>query len=227
VRKAIYQAINITPLINGPFKGFAQPESQLLSPYIFGYNPKIQRFPYNLSSARQLLAEAGYPGGFNITLDCITEGFPYNAENCYMITQQLSQLGIHVIMNNLSMEEFNQRVIITKNTSMYLAGWGAISVDGGWFYDLFLRTEGEYLGFYNSGHYSNPEVDQLGAAASHEMDPETRLQLLQEGFRIAFVDDVMLVPLFSQELLALTAKDIQLPPRADLRSVVKDITILS
>jgi hypothetical protein len=59
------------------------------------------------------------------------------------------------------------------------------------------------------------------------MDPETRLQLLQEGFRITFVDDVMLVPLFSQELLALTAKDIQLPPRADLRSVVKDITILS
>ena len=227
VRTAIYQAINITPLINGPFKGFAQPESQLVSPYIFGYNPQIERLPYNLSSARQLLADAGYSGGFNITLDCITEGFPYNAENCYMIAQQLSQVGIHVFMNNLSMEEFNQKVIITKNTSMYLAGWGAISVDGGWFYDLFLRTEAEYLGFYNSGHYSNPEIDQLGATASHEMDPETRLQLLQEGFRIAFVDDVMLIPLFSQELLALTAKDIQLPPRADLRSVVKDITILS
>jgi hypothetical protein len=59
------------------------------------------------------------------------------------------------------------------------------------------------------------------------MDPETRLQLLQEGFRIAFVDDVMLIPLFSQELLALTAKNIRLPPRADLRSVVKDITILT
>ncbi len=55
VRRAIYQAINITPLINGPFKGFAQPESQIISSYIFGYNPKIERLPYNLSTARQLL----------------------------------------------------------------------------------------------------------------------------------------------------------------------------
>ncbi len=144
-----------------------------------------------------------------------------------MITQQLAQVGIQVTMNNLSMEEFDQKVVSERNTSMYLAGWGTISADGGWFYDLFLRTEGEYLGTYNSGHYSSPEVDQLGATASHEMDPEERLQLLQEGFRIALVDDVMLIPLFSQKLLALTTKNVQLPPRADLRSVVKDIKILS
>jgi hypothetical protein len=66
----------------------------------------------------------------------------------------------------------------------------------------------------------------MGAAASQEMDSEERLRLLQEGFRIALVDDVVVVPLFSQELLALTAKDIECKPRADLRSIVKDIRIL-
>jgi peptide/nickel transport system substrate-binding protein len=225
VRKAIYQAIDINPLINGPFKGFAQPESQLVTSYIFGYNPEINRLPYNLSSSRQLLEEAGYKQGLSIALDCITEGFPYNAENCYLITQQLSKVGIHVTMNNLSMDEFNKKVVSERNTSMYLVGYGMISVDGGWFYDLFIRSVDEDAGMYNSGFYSNPEVDRLGDAASQEMNPETRLQLLQQGFSIALVDDVMIVPLFSQELLTLTRKNIELEPRADLRSVVKDIRV--
>jgi len=223
VRKAIYQAINITPLINGPFQGFAQPESQFITPYIFGYNPEIERLPYNVSSSRQLLAEAGYEQGFDIVMDCITEGYEYNAENCYLIAQQLSKVGIHVILNNLSMDEYNSKVVLEGNTSMFLVGWGTISADGGSMYDPFIRSIGDHLGSLNSGHYSNAEVDRLGAAASHEMDSEERLRLLKEGFRIALVDDVMVVPLFSQQLLVLTAKNIELKPRADLRSVVKDI----
>jgi peptide/nickel transport system substrate-binding protein len=223
VRKAIYQAINITPLINGPFKGFAQPESQFITPYIFGYNPEIERLPYNVTSSKQLLAEAGYEQGFDITMDCITEGYEYNAENCYLITQQLSKVGIHVTMNNLSIDEYNTKVVSERNTSMYLVGWGTISEDGGYMYDLFIRSIGEHLGSLNSGHYSNAEVDRLGIAASQEMNSEERLRLLQGGFRIALVDDIMVVPLFSQDLFVLTAKNIELTPRADLRSVVKDI----
>jgi len=49
VRKAIYQAIDIAPLINGPFKGLAKPASQFITPYIFGYNPGIERLPYNVT----------------------------------------------------------------------------------------------------------------------------------------------------------------------------------
>lgn len=226
VRKAIYQAINITPLINGPFHGFAYPESQFITPYIFGYNSEIERLPYNQSASRQLLEEAGYEHGFNITMDCITEGFEYNAENCYLITQQLAEVGIHVTMNNLSMEEYNHKVVVERNTSMYLVGWGTISTDGGAMYDYFIRTAGENLGVLNSGYYSNAEVDRLGAAAAQEMDPAARLQMLQEGFRIALVDDVMVVPLFSQELITLRRNTIELEPRADLRCIVKDIRIL-
>jgi peptide/nickel transport system substrate-binding protein len=176
-----------------------------------------------VTSSRQLLAEAGYEQGFNITMDCITQGYEYNAENCYLITQQLSKVGIHVTMNNLSSDEYDTKVVYERNTSMYLIGWGTISEDGGYMYDLFIRSIGEHLGSLNSGHYSNAEVDRLGIAASQEMNSEERLRLLQEGFRIALVDDVMVVPLFSQDLFVLTAKNIELTPRADLRSVVKDI----
>lgn len=226
VRQAIYHAINITPLIDGPFHGFAVPESQFINPNIYGYNPEIIRLSYNLTTSRQLLADAGYENGFDIVMDCITEGFEYNAENCQMIAAQLEQVGIRVTLNELSMDEYNSKVVVARNTSMYLVAWGTISADGGDMYDLFIRSVGEHLGYINSGHYSNQEVDRLGAAASQEMDSEERLRLLKEGFRIALVDDVVVVPLFSQELLALTSSNVSLVPRADLRSVVKDIIFI-
>jgi len=91
-------------------------------------------------------------------------------------------------------------------------------------YDYLIRSEGEnYLGYLNSGHYSNPEVDRLGEEASSEMNYEKRLNLLKEGFRIAIVDDVIVVPLFSQELFVFTNNSVDFQPRADLKYLVEDI----
>ncbi len=98
--------------------------------------------------------------GMNITLKIVTSS-----------PNSFPQVGIHVTMNNLSMTEFDNKVVYERNTSMYLIGWGTISVDGGWPYDLFIRSIGEHLGSLNSGHYSNAEVDRLGIAASQEMNP--------------------------------------------------------
>ena len=224
VRKAIYHGINIDPLINGPFMGLAIPASQFITPYIFGYNPEIERLPYDVEKARQLLEEAGYADGFEIELDCITHMYEYNVENTRLIAEQLSEIGINVSINRLSIEEFNKKVVVEKNTSLWLVGWGTISVDGVVVYDRFIKTEGEdFTGFYNSGHYSNPEVDKIGMDASVEMDPEKRLKLLQEGFRIAIVDDVIVVPLFSQELFVFTKDYVEMQSRADLKFVVEDI----
>jgi len=224
VRKAIYYAIDIEPLINGPFRGLAIPATQFITPYIFGYNPEIERLSYDADTARDLLEEAGYGEGFDIEMDCITEMYEYNIENTRLIADQLSEIGINVTVNGMSIEEFNQKVVVEKNTSLWLVGWGTISVDGGVVYDYFIRPEGENLtGFYNSGHYINTEVERLGAEASTEIDPKKRLKLLQEGFRIAIVDDVIIVPLFSQELFVLTADYVDIQPRADLKVVVENI----
>ena len=224
VRKALYHAIDIEPLISGPFQDLASPVSQLLTPYIFGYNPEIKRLSYNQSRARDYLKEAGYEYGFNITLDCITEGYEYNLEHCNMIVEQLAEIGVNVTLNTLTMNEFNQKVVYEKNTSMYLVGWSFVSVDGGSIYNLILMTEDENItGYLNSGHYSNSMVDLLGKQAATEMNPRKRLELLQEGFHIALVDDVILVPLLSQNLFYFTTEEIVMEPRADLRLLFEDI----
>jgi ABC-type transport system substrate-binding protein len=106
-------------------------------------------------------------------------------------------------------------------------GWGTVSFDGGHVYNYFLMTRGENLtGFYNSGYYSNSQVDAIGLEALKEMNPKKRSQLLQEGFRIAHEEDVFVIPLFSQELIILTSNKVNIIPRADERIIIKDITFL-
>jgi peptide/nickel transport system substrate-binding protein len=227
VRKAMYHAIDVDPLIKGPFKGYATPASQLLTPYIFGYNPAIKRLNYNVSLAKELMIEAGYGDGFEIELDCITVGYDYNELNVELIKEQLSLIGIDVKLNKLSYDKFSEKVVYNQNTSLWLIGWGTVSFDGGDVYKRFVMSRTENVsGFYNSGYYSNPEVDAIGLEASKEMNPNKRSDLLQEGFRIAHVDDVFVIPLFSQELIILTSNKININPRGDERFVIKDIRIL-
>ena len=224
VRKAIYHAIDIEPLINDPFQGLAIPASQFVTSYVFGYNPEIERLPYNVSKAKDLLADAGYEDGFEIELDCITELYDYNVENCELIAEQLSEIGINVSINGMSSEEFNRKVVREKNTSLWLVGWGTVSVDGGVVYDYFIRTvDGSHLGYYNSGHYSNLAVDLLGEKASVEMEPSIRLEYLQEGFKIAVEDNVIIVPLFSQELFLFSSDNVEIESRADLKIMLEKI----
>jgi peptide/nickel transport system substrate-binding protein len=221
VRKAIYQAINVTALINGPCKGLAEPISQFFSSAVFGYNPEIKRLPYNITESRRLLAEAGYENGFNITVDNLGQG--YNILSSVLIAKQLAEVGIHVTLTNLSFIEFEKKVLIERNTSMYLVGYSVITVDGGSEYDYFIRSVSQNTGQSNSGYYSNPDVDRIGVEASHEMVSQTRLQLLQEGFRIALVDDIAYVPLFAQKYTTLKANNVIFTPRGDLRLIIKDI----
>ncbi len=224
VRKAIYHAINVTELINGPCNGLAEPISQLIAPAIFGYNPKITRLPYNLTESKRLLAEAGYPHGFNITVDNIEKGV--NIQSSCLIVQQLSEVGINVTLTNLSFLDFNEKVLMNRNTSMYLVGFGAsMTIDGETEYNSFIQSVSNNTGSLNSGYYSNPEVDRLGMEASQEMSSEVRRQLLQEGFHIALAEDIAYVPLFNWENILLTANNVAFSPHAGERMIVKDVTL--
>jgi peptide/nickel transport system substrate-binding protein len=173
------------------------------------------------------MIEAGYADGFEIELDCITIGYDYNDLNCELIKEQLSNIGVDVKLNKLSTNEFIEKVVYNQNTSLWLIGWGTPSFDGGDIYNKFLMSRAENLtGFYNSGYYSNPEVDAIGLEALKEMNQNRRLDLLQEGFRIAHLDDVFVIPLFTQELIILSSNNVNINPRADERFIVKDITFV-
>jgi peptide/nickel transport system substrate-binding protein len=223
VRKAIYYAINITDIIDNVLNGtnFAEPASQFVSPMIFGYNPNIERLTYDIDSAKQLLKDAGYENGFELFLD-----IPRDAENQkkigYLIQDHLLEI-IDVKLNLISIEEWYAK-IMEKNTSCYMLGWLAATGDGGEIYDYILRTVDPEtgIGTYNIGYYSNPEIDIIGENVSYILDPEDRLDLMQQGFKIA-MDDVAWIPLYIPKCIYALADDIAWEPGPGMLIAVEDI----
>ena len=223
VRKAIYHSINVSQIINDVLNGsnFAEPASQFVTPLIFGYNPNIERLPYDLDEAKELMKEAGYEDGFELELDC-HEG----ADNLKLISKLIqSQLSgiIDVKLNFLPTEEYYMK-LFSRNCSFYSIGWLAATGDGGEIFDYMLRTVNQKagVGTYNLGYYSNPEVDRIGENISHILDPTERLELMQEGFRIA-MEDVAWIPLYIPKCVYSVTNCIAWEPGAGMMISVEDI----
>ena len=223
VRKAIYNAINVTYIIDNVLNGsdFAEPASQFVSPLIFGYNPNIERLPYDLDKAKELMKEAGYEDGFELVLDCPEESYDQK-RICEVLQTQLSEI-IEVKLNFMPIGDFYMK-IGTRNSSFYTIGWLVATGDGGEIFDYMIRTVDQEsgVGTYNLGYYSNPEVDRIGENISHILDPEERLELMQEGFRIA-MEDVAWVPLYVPKCVYGIADYVAWDPRSDMMMAVEEI----
>jgi len=223
VRKAMYHAINITDIIDNILNGtdFAEPASHFVSPLIFGYNPNIERLPYDLNRAKELMEEAGYEAGFELVLDCYNDSSIQTqiAEN---IQTQLSEI-INITLNRLPLEKYFMK-IAERNSSAYILGWLVATGDAGEIFDYMLRTVDQEagIGTYNLGFYSNPEVDRIGKNVSHILNPEERLKLMQEGFQIA-MEDVAWVPLYVPKCIYGKADYVVWDPKPNMALTVEEM----
>jgi len=224
VRKAIYQSINISFIIDNALNGseFAEPATQFVSPLIFGYNSSIERPSYDPENAKKLMKEAGYENGFELNLDCI-EGYYTQKKICEIVQTQLSDI-IDVKINFMSIED-HYMMMVNRNMSFYFCGWLTGTGDGGEVFDYILRTvdQEKGIGTYNIGYYSNPEIDSIGEEISHVLDPEDRLLLMQDGFGIA-MEDVAWIPLYIPKCVVAIADYVAWSPRADLMIRVEEMT---
>ncbi|MGM5484276.1 MAG: ABC transporter substrate-binding protein [Nanobdellota archaeon] len=224
VRKAMYHAIDEQEIIEEVMKGLAEPATQFVSPEILGYNPEIERLEHDKEKARELLKEAGYEDGFNITLDCPDNRYVKDEEICKRVSEQLGEIGIDVKANAKPKSEFFEK-ILARESDFYLLGWVPTTGDGGEVFDYLLttvnKTEGE--GNYNLGYYSNERVDEITGESSRILDTSERKDLLQEGFRIA-MDDVAWIPLHRQSLTYAVSEDLTWRPRADTKLDLETIS---
>jgi len=222
VREAMYHAINITRIL-ALLPASAEPASQFLSPLIFGYNPEIKRLSYDLNLSRQLLREAGYEHGFNLTLDC-PESWTTQFQISNEIAAQLSRI-LTIKINLLSTDDYYAK-LYSGNCSIYVLGWIPATGDGGEIFDYLLRSEQDPLGrgSYNFGSYANQTVDQFGQEVARTMYPKERKQLMQDGFKVA-MDDVACIPLYSSVCNIGIGNYIVWSPRSDLMTIVEEITV--
>ena len=223
VRKAIFQAINIDEIIKNATDGYAEPASQFVSQYIFGYNPDIKRLSYDLEKARQYMKDAGYKDGFEIVLDCREGEIRENASR--IIADQLLRINITVEVNILPINDFFSK-ISNRNSSFYFVGWAVDSGDAGEIFDNILRSIDieNGFGFSNFGNYSNPVIDNIAKDIFYNLDTGKRLSLMKEGFAIA-MDDVACVPLYILKGFSVIIDEISWSVRADGLIKIENIEI--
>ncbi|MFQ6103643.1 MAG: ABC transporter substrate-binding protein [Candidatus Glassbacteria bacterium] len=222
VREAIYRAIDENMIINEVLNGFGKAASQFCSPYVFGFNPNLERLPYDPRKARELLTEAGYPDGFSITLHCPNNRYVKDEEIGEMVVKQLRAVGIDAKLEALPKEIFIPNTIDRKY-SFFLMGWDCPNGDASSvFLDWLHSNDGGVYGYINAGGYSNASLDSIIEETEITLDPVKRAQLFEHAQEIG-MSDIPWVPLHTQMNLYGVRKNISFKPRLDKQISLEEI----
>lgn len=216
VRRAIYAAINEELIVEKVMNGHAEPAGQLFPPGVIGYDPSIERQPYDPELARRLLAEAGYPDGFKVRLDAPNDRYVNDEGIASAVAGQLARVDIEVEVQAIPKARFFP-LEQAGNSSFFLIGWSNTNGDGTGTFDHLLHTmepEKNLGGSNVSTAYSNAEIDRLSEAAASEFDPEEREAMLQRANRIA-MEELPHVPLHFQMDIHAVSDRVEWSPRRD------------
>jgi peptide/nickel transport system substrate-binding protein len=185
VRRALYHAVNIEALRTNLMRNMALPTGNI-SPSKLGTfdDPEFeQRLPFDLQKARALMAEAGYPNGFEVTLDCPNNRYINDEEICIALSAMWSQIGVKVRVNAMPRVTYFAKMD-KLDTSMYMLGWGGAITDAETTLTPVLHSRGDKgQGSFNWGNVRNPKLDALATASSQEVDPQKRMALIKAAFR--------------------------------------------
>lgn len=211
VREAVYRAMNTTQLLRY-LDSYLQPATQFVSQGIFGFNPTITGFEYDLDEAVRLVREVESFFRVQVTLD-LPQGL--EALGNY-VNRQLSVIGIDVDLNYLSADDLQQKVL-SGQSQFYFLGWRSELGDASDFYQSVIHSrtlDGQY-GRFNGANYHNVGVDVLVEESERNMDEVLRLKQLQTVMQVIVEEDVLGVPLFEPEAIYGLARGIKWEPRVD------------
>ncbi|MEE4601015.1 MAG: ABC transporter substrate-binding protein [Desulfobacteraceae bacterium] len=217
VRQAFYQAIDIEAIKKKVMRGLSEPSAMMVAPGVHGGgNPKFKRLEYDPAAAKRLLAEAGYPDGFEVGMDCPNNRYVNDEQICLATVSMLAKVGIKVNLLAQPKSKYFGKILAPKrDTSFYLLGWTPSSFDS--YNPLnFLhhcpKDTGE--GKFNLGGFCNPEVDKLTAKINSETDQAKRDALIEQAWTMT-IDDVAHIPLHQQALAWGVNNKVQLKQRPD------------
>ncbi|HKE38435.1 MAG TPA: ABC transporter substrate-binding protein [Casimicrobiaceae bacterium] len=215
VRKAISKAINRGAIVDKVMEGEAVPAGQLLPDGMFGTTPNLKVEPYDPEGAKKLLAEAGYPKGFGLTIHSPNNRYVNDAKVAQAIAQMLTRVGIATKVEAMPSATFFPQATELKFSFMLL-GWGSGTGEASSTLKALLATYSKEKGFgtANRGRYSNPRVDALLEEGLATVDDPKREALLQRATEVA-INDTGIVPLHFQVNLWATRNGIVYTPRTD------------
>jgi peptide/nickel transport system substrate-binding protein len=190
VRQAMYQAIDINAIKAKVMRNFAAPAGLVTAPGVHGYTKELdQRLAHDVAAAKKLMAEAGYPTGFSVTLDCPNDRYNNDEQICQAVTGMLAQIGIKVDLQARS-KTLHFPKLQKKDSSFFLLGWGVPTLDSHYVFTFLYQTNdaAKKVGSWNYTGYSNPKMDALIDGMLKEVDQAERDKMIADAWALAAAD---------------------------------------
>ena len=218
VRKAIYQAIDMEAIKSKVMRGMATPSALLISPLLYARSGEFKRHAYDPAAAKKLLTEAGYPGGFEVRLDCPNDRYVNDEAICQAVGAMLARIDVKVQVHAQPKAQYFARAGSQGgyDHSFAMLGWTPGSGDA---HNVIAnlancRDAKGNGGINNLGGWCNARVDELTKLILSEADTKKRDDLIAEAFKIIH-DEVGVLPLHQQALAWGVSKKIDIVQRAD------------
>ena len=210
VRQAFYQALDIEGIKRTVMRGASTPAALLLPPQVNGYAEELgKRLPYDLEAAKKLMVDAGYPAGFEVKMNCPNDRYVNDGEICQAVAANLAKIGVKIILEAETKGTYFPK-ILSRNTSFYMLGWTASTVDVHNVLYPIMSSPGEAgRGQFNLGSYSNARVDELTQKIASETDLKIRNEMVREALKI-HQDEIGHLPLHQQALNWAAKKNVDL-----------------
>jgi peptide/nickel transport system substrate-binding protein len=197
VRRAVYHAINVELIVQKVLRGQAVPTGAFLSSLVDGSPAELdKRLPFDPAKARALLAEAGYPNGFSVSLDCVNVA--WREAVCQAATAMLTQVGIRASLRSSPTNQFFPK--LSQGTASFIEfGWTPNPDAWASLNALFRSWDKSGLGTFNAGRYSNPALDTLIDKLRVEPDLTRRRAMVGVALRL-IGEDLPFIPLYRRTL---------------------------
>jgi peptide/nickel transport system substrate-binding protein len=226
VRRALSMAINREGLKDHVMDEYAVPTGQLMPEGLSGYEPGIPVDTFDADRAKKLLAEAGYPLGFGLTLHGPNNRYVNDAKLVEAIAQMWTRIGVKTQVEVMPAATFFTRALRSE-FSMRLAGWASDSGEASSNLIELVASSDPAKGrgaVFLPDKYSNPKVDTIIEQALATIDRDKRESLYREAERLA-MPDMPIIPLHHQVNIWAVRKGLTFHARMQERTNAWDIEV--
>jgi len=219
VREAFFKAVDVELIKTRVMRGLSTPSALMIAPQLYKLSGDFTRPKFDPDGAKKLLTDAGYPDGFEVTMDCPNDRYVNDAAICQAVVGMLARIGVKVNLLAQPKAQYFAKVLKPGGyqTSFYLLGWTPGTSDAhNVLYDIMgCRDDPKQArGEANLGGYCNKQVDELTDKILVESDTAKRDQMIKQAFEIA-QKDYGYIPLHQQALAWGVSKKVKLVQRAD------------
>ncbi|MET0568302.1 MAG: ABC transporter substrate-binding protein [Hyphomicrobiaceae bacterium] len=214
--KRVRQAMNISldreAIKRAVMRGQSAPAGMLAPPFVNGYTVELDAVPkVDTAAAKKLLAAAGYPGGFSVTLHCPNDRYVSDEGICQATASMLARIGIKVQL--VSQSKTKHFPLVEKEppeTDFYLLGWGVPTFDSHFVFSFLYHSRTGKMGTYNGTRYASADLDQMIQSLVGEVDTGKRNGTIAKIWSIV-QDEMIYLPVHHQMVTYAMKKEWDFP----------------